>query len=431
MANYICQPLTPKVSSRYISKVTVPASGLVAGNVIVADTINNAIFGNFEVYTATPVSDANLNSNFMALVLNDGFENLSDGRRPDGQPNYYEYEFKAGDTAPIMYISNHLKFNIGLESINPTTIGLAVEGNYLVPVSGSLLLNAVETIPSGVNSILKILGTHNTPIGGLYGGGFATSLVCVGMNFADIDSGSSFYSFTVPNQVGETVIDETMGSITLSVAGARNNLVATFTNSIGSTVTVGGVEQISGVTANDFTSPIIYSVESETGVIHQYEVSISLAKYSLEVSEDLNVSDVSVKRNGVDVAVGPDALTYGDVITISGGADPGYSLQLSVNGEEFTSGNTITVSSDIDVVATTTPVAYVLMINNTNATTTVTRAGVTLEDGDNIYQGDELTITSVPVDPATTVTITVNDSAFTSGDTYTVVGNTTINAIGA
>lgn len=179
MANYIGQCITPRVASEHIAKITVPAGGLNAGQVVVADTLDNTINGNIEVYSATKPATANLGSNFVAIVLNDGFETLSDGRRPAGQPNYYQYQYNEGDTAPVMFLDRHLVFNIGYDSLDSATASTAAVGQFLYPVNGSNNLTVGASIPAGTACGLKIVATYNTPIGGQFGGGFATSFICV------------------------------------------------------------------------------------------------------------------------------------------------------------------------------------------------------------------------------------------------------------
>lgn len=177
MANYIGQCITPKVSSDHISKVTVPAGGLHAGQVVIADTLDNTIPGNYEVYSATQPTADNLGSHMVALVVNDGVETLSDGRRPAGQANYYQYTHAEGDTATIVFLDRHLVFNISADAI---TNGAAVEvGQFLYPVAGSNKLTAGAAIPSGTGAGLKVVAKYNTPVGGMYGGGFAPSYICV------------------------------------------------------------------------------------------------------------------------------------------------------------------------------------------------------------------------------------------------------------
>ena len=175
--NYIGQCITPRVSSDHISKVTVPAGGLHAGQVVIADTLDNTISGNYEVYQATQPAEGNLSSNMVGLVINDGVETLADGRKPAGQPNYFQYTHKEGDTATIVFLDRHLVFNISADAI---TNGNAVEvGQFLYPVAGSNKLTAGAAIPGGTATGLKVIAKYNTPIGGMYGGGFAASYICV------------------------------------------------------------------------------------------------------------------------------------------------------------------------------------------------------------------------------------------------------------
>ena len=175
--NYIGQCITPRVGSEHITKVTVPAGGLRAGEVVIADTLDNKIVGNIEVFSATKPATANLGSKNVALIINDGFETLEDGRRPEGQPNYYHYEFREGDVAPAIFLDSHLVFNISADTI---TDGTAVEvGQFLYAVDGSHKLTAGSAIPEGTATGLKVVAKYNTPIGGQFGGGFAPSFICV------------------------------------------------------------------------------------------------------------------------------------------------------------------------------------------------------------------------------------------------------------
>lgn len=179
MANYIAQCITPRVSSDHIAKVTVPAGGLKAGQVVIADTLDAAIAGNIEVFTATQPAGGNLGSKFVGIVINDGLETLADGRRPDGQPNYYSYEYKEGETAPVIYLDTHLVFIIGKDSLDADTANNAAVGQYLYPTAGSNDLTVGAAIPEGTTMGLKVVALYNTPIGGQFGGQFASSFVCI------------------------------------------------------------------------------------------------------------------------------------------------------------------------------------------------------------------------------------------------------------
>jgi predicted outer membrane repeat protein len=100
---------------------------------------------------------------------------------------------------------------------------------------------------------------------GAYGGPLACNWLNISSDMTDILS----YSF--PEQTGPATIDPVSHTVFIEVeyGTSLTDLVATFTLSDGATATVGGVNQQSGVTANDFTSPVTYVVTAEDGVTAQ------------------------------------------------------------------------------------------------------------------------------------------------------------------
>ena len=77
----------------------------------------------------------------------------------------------------------------------------------------------------------------------------------------------------------------------------------------------------------------------------------AVKKYDLSVDAGSGGS-VDVQRSGQAVGAGSNVLTPGDVLTISATPESGYHLDsLTVNGAEFTSGETLTVDSDVSVQA--------------------------------------------------------------------------------
>lgn len=71
--------------------------------------------------------------------------------------------------------------------------------------------------------------------------------------------------------------------------------------------------------------------------------------YTLTIAKDEN-TNVTVTRDGVAVVSG-SGLAAGDVLTVTGTAANGYLLVLKINGENVTSGTTVTVSGDVSVSA--------------------------------------------------------------------------------
>ena len=102
------------------AQIRVPAAEeLHAGQVVVAETLDASLGSkNLGVYAPTKVADATKDS--IALVLNNGFETMADGRRPNGQPDYtqYVYEAKAtGVTAKNYLVIDAVKyFRLGGQS---------------------------------------------------------------------------------------------------------------------------------------------------------------------------------------------------------------------------------------------------------------------------------------------------------------------------
>lgn len=178
MANYIGNCITPKLGSRHIAKVLVPTGGLKAGQLVICDTINTTIAGNFEVYTATQPTTAALGTKHLAIVINGGVETLSDGRRPAGQPDFTKYEYAAGEIADVVFIDSHLTFVVGTDSVSGGSETASSDiGKYIIPANNTNV-GAVNASATSIGCPLKIQAIYNYPLGGLYGGQFATAYVC-------------------------------------------------------------------------------------------------------------------------------------------------------------------------------------------------------------------------------------------------------------
>ena len=79
----------------------------------------------------------------------------------------------------------------------------------------------------------------------------------------------------------------------------------------------------------------------------------TIETYNLEVPATVEHGSVVVRRGDQVVTPGTDALSYGDVITINAVPNEGYILVgLTVNGEEFTPGETYLVTGHVSIGAT-------------------------------------------------------------------------------
>lgn len=145
--------------------------------------------------------------------------------------------------------------------------------------------------------------------------------------------------------------------------------------------------------------------------------------YKLSISQGPG-SKITIKRNGATLTNGA-TITYGDALTISFGASTGYNLDThTVNGSEFVSGASHTVTGDVEVIATAKLKTFALSISaGIGAAVSVKRNGSVLSNGATVSYGDELIISFAVTDGYCLKTHTVNGSDFSSGDTHTVEGN--------
>jgi DNA-binding beta-propeller fold protein YncE len=90
-------------------------------------------------------------------------------------------------------------------------------------------------------------------------------------------SSKEITTFVIVSPLGTGVIDESAKTVSVMVPSGTTvtNLVATFTTT-GLKTTVGAVEQISGITPNNFTSPVVYTVTAQDGSTNNYTVTVTV-----------------------------------------------------------------------------------------------------------------------------------------------------------
>jgi hypothetical protein len=93
------------------------------------------------------------------------------------------------------------------------------------------------------------------------------------------------FGFVSPNVSG--VINGTTINVTVPNGTNVKNLVAKFTSSPKSEVKVAGVLQVSSLTTNDFTSPVVYTVIAEDGTSKSYSIVVTISKSNLSSDKEL------------------------------------------------------------------------------------------------------------------------------------------------
>lgn len=161
------------------AKVRVPAGAtLHAGEVVVAETLDTGLgYGNWDVYAPTQVADADKES--VAIILNGGFETLDDGRRPDGQPDYTQYDFQAGDVITTHRLLPEVRFEVSVESCDDTVTGATiVPGDNLIPKAGQYTLSySAKGTAVTAKNYLTVEAVKYFRLGGLSGADFAQTMV--------------------------------------------------------------------------------------------------------------------------------------------------------------------------------------------------------------------------------------------------------------
>lgn len=181
MANYLGMNMQ-NVPEYKVHNVLAPAGGLKAGNIVMlggVPTGGSAIDGNYQVLSAVQPTTANMVTNKIAVVVTGGnFETLDDGRLPEGQPNYLQYEYKEGQVAPVVLLDDGMIFQISDEALTSATA--ATVGGFIVPANGTYNATSVATATdTNYKQALKIVAKKNFRMGGQFGGNFITTSVAM------------------------------------------------------------------------------------------------------------------------------------------------------------------------------------------------------------------------------------------------------------
>lgn len=139
-------------------------------------------------------------------------------------------------------------------------------------------------------------------IGFSINGNSGTSLNPFIFTAGNLNGLAGILSFTIPNQVGAASIVNKSVTLQESWRGNLKGIAAGFMLTGGAKAYVGGIEQISGITVNDFDKPVNYTVISEDlAVTSVFTVSITTAN---DIPSDIVLSDQVLNENAGSVLVG-------------------------------------------------------------------------------------------------------------------------------
>ena len=197
--------------------------------------------------------------------------------------------------APIVVGSNSAKSSAkditSFSFVSPTATGVISGTNISVTVpNGTNVTALVATFASSALSTVKVGGTaqvsgstvnnFTSPVSYVVtaeDGTTQTYTVTVTVTPpAQKSSAKDLTAFSFANPLASGVISGTNIAITVPAGTNVTALVASFTSSALSTVKVGGTAQVSGTTANNFTSPVTYTVTAEDGTTKTYTVTVTV-----------------------------------------------------------------------------------------------------------------------------------------------------------
>ena len=201
-------------------------------------------------------------------------------------------------------------------------------------------------------------------------------------NVCDLSSANDLLSFNFASPSGSVSTNGTSISITLPIGtdpSKLSSLVAIFSSSPKTTVTISQVNQVSGQTSNDFTTSKVYTVTAEDGSKKDYTVTVTIEKPQAQKSsaKDFVTFSINGKVGVISTNTISVVLPSGTILT---NLTPSY-----------TTSDKATVTSGASITNFSNPVTYVITAEDgTTKTYTVT---VTLEQVTLSNQCDMTTFT--------------------------------------
>ncbi|MCK5136164.1 MAG: choice-of-anchor J domain-containing protein [Bacteroidales bacterium] len=186
-------------------------------------------------------------------------------------------------------------------------------------------------------------------------------IVSVNTPVAEDETDILSYSFGIPPQTGDALVDPVSHTVDTKVEYGTDltSLIATFTLSDGATLSVGGIAQQSGTTANDFTNPVTCVITALDGVtVQEWVVTVVAAalndtdilSYNFGKPPQIGDAIVNPVSHTVDIEVenGTDLTSLIATFSLSEGATAsveGADQQSGTTANDFTNPVTYTITA--------------------------------------------------------------------------------------
>ena len=188
---------------------------------------------------------------------------------------------------------------------------------------------------------------------------------------------------------------------TLDVSQSKNGNSPTVSADVSQVIEVthgtGTSKQITLAFSGTINSVTYFTYPNESSTVTVASATARSLSLSAGSGAEISVSRQSSPWASAGSLLNGDAIYDGDVLVIGFSAMTGYALTAqthTVNGADFESGGSLTVSANVTVSATTALLTYTLTISaDGHAAVTVTRGGETLTSGAEISHFDVLAVT--------------------------------------
>ena len=314
------------------------------------------------------------------------FVNLSDYADSLVQIAFY-FQSRTGGNYPYTHVSSGWYIddliiednsNLSVDAGPDVTISSGSSATFIATVSGGTQPYFIEWTPAESLDDPTLLSPVASPSDSTTytlkvtddNGCFRTDKVTVFVEFTANDE-TDILTYSFSEQSGVTIINSDSHTVDVDVVAGTDvtALISSFSLSYGATVKVGGIAQASGVTSNDFTNPVTYSVTAEDGITVQDWVVTVTVKVATDDETDILTFGFGIPPQTGEATIMPELHTVD--IEVEEGTDL-TNLVASFKLSEGASAKVgdVTQESGISANDFTAPVAYFITAGD----------GVTIQD---------------------------------------------------
>lgn len=250
----------------------------------------------------------------------------------NGSTNFMAYSFNEQATTAVIDVNDKTMTAF----VNPGTSLSALVATFTLDHGASATVNSIAQVSGSTPN------DFSAPV--IY-----TVTAEDGINVQDwtvvvtVDVQTNILTFSFLEEQAAAIIDNNNRTImsTIGPGTAITNLIAIFTLSDGATATINAVEQVSGTTANNFSTPLTYTITSAGGAqTVDWTVSVAVALnietdiVSFSFPEQIGAADISTLNHEVNVEVA-NATNVAALVasfTLSEGASASISGMVQTSG---------------------------------------------------------------------------------------------------